>query len=153
MYRVLAVCICLWLGAVSGHAATVKPAATFAQSLSEADAARVAGRWADAVTLYKKALFVQPEHAEARFHLACALRQTERYYEARRHFRLALQARVQDRAWVSQCRLQLAACWEATGDYREAAGEYRLALVSDEGCKEAKSGQARALAQAGSGSK
>ena len=152
MIRVLAVCICL-LAATPGLAENAKPAPNFAQSLSEADAARVAGRWSDAVTLYKQALFVQPDHAEARFHLACALRQTERYYEARRHFRLALQARISDRAWVSQCRLQLAACWEAAGHYREAAAEYRLALEADAHCKEAKSGEARALAQTSSGSK
>ena len=99
MIRVLAICICL-LAAIPGHAGSPSPAPSFAQSLSEADAARVAGRWADAVTLSKKALFIQPEHADARFHLAQALLETSRYYEARRHFRLALQARVQDRAVV-----------------------------------------------------
>ena len=153
MIRVLAACICLWLAATPGHTETPKDASTFTQALSDADAARTAGRWEDAVTHYRKALFLKPEHAEARFHLAQALSLTERYYEARRHFRLALQARVADRAWVSQCRLQLAACWEATGDYREAAAEYRLALEADSNCAEAKSGQRRALAQASSGSK
>lgn len=149
MRTTLLACMLAMLASVSAHAGD----GGFARAIADADHARTAGQWSEAVVLYRKALQLEPSHAEARFHLAQALRETERYYEARRNFRLALSAHAADRAWVSQCRLQMAACWEATGDYREAAVEYRLALEADSHCNEARKGQERALAAASSDSK
>lgn len=146
MRRVLAACVCVAALSVPGWADSGQTQ-RFATAVTEADRARTAGQWSEAVTLYRKALHLEPGHAQTRFHLASALRETGRYYEARKNFRLALQARAADRAWVSQCRLQMAACWEATGDYREAAVEYRLALKADAACDVARQGERRALAQ------
>lgn len=146
MLKVLAICLCFGAAAPC-LAGTSKAQTNFHAAMSEADRASAQGDWAEAARHYKAALRVEPGHAQARFSLAHALRELEHYYEARRHFRLALQARARDRAWVSQCRLQLAACFEATGDYREAGVEYRLALEADAECAEAKAGAERVVAQ------
>jgi tetratricopeptide (TPR) repeat protein len=128
-------------------AETNDAAARFSAAWSAGQRAGAAGAWVESVTHYRQALQLEPGHAQARFELARALRESRLYFEARRNFRLALQANAADRAWVSQCRLQMAACFEATGDYSEAAAEYRLALEFDANCAEARSGERRALAQ------
>jgi tetratricopeptide (TPR) repeat protein len=147
MRRLLAVGLCALAVSAPCLAGTAEKAGRFETALEGGDVARAAGRWTEAIACYREALQLKPGHAQARFHLASVCREAQQYYEARRNFRLALQANAADRAWVSQCRLQMAACWEATQNYREALVEYRLALEADSDCEQAKSGERRALAQ------
>ena len=147
MRRTLVACVAMVALSAPVFGGSPDDARPFATALAGGDAARSAGQWTAAIKWYREALALQPDHAEARFHLAMSYREAHRYYEARQNFRLALNARANDRAWVSQCRLQMAACWEATDNYREALAEYRLALAADADSEQARSGQKRAMAQ------
>jgi tetratricopeptide (TPR) repeat protein len=156
MRRILAVTCVLMLQSALLWAGDPAGSTRFDTELGAADAAWSSGQWPAAIEHYREALALRPHHAEARFRLAEAYRETHRYYEARRHFRMALMAQAADRAWEARCRLQIAACWEATKDYREALGEYRLALAADAASAEARSGERRTVAlvhDAGAGSK
>lgn len=148
MKRILVLaCLGVLLGSAALSAGTSQDARSFETAMAEGDAASAQSQWAGAIGHYREALLIHPHHAQARFLLAMSYRESSRYYEARRNFRLALNARAADRAWESQCRLQIAACWEATHNYREALAEYRLALAADSGSESAKEGQKRSLAR------
>ena len=147
MRRTLVACVAMVALSAPVFGGSPDDARRFETALAGGDAARSTGQWTTAIQCYREALALEPDHAQARFHLAMAYREVHRYYEARRNFRLALNSRANDRAWVSQCRLQMAACWEASGSYREALAEYRLALAADADSEQARSGQKRALAQ------
>jgi protein O-GlcNAc transferase len=118
----------------------------FEEAHQRAQAELKAGDYAAAVKHYKKALAQRPGHAEARFGLAQAYAGWGKYFDARRNYRLALSSRAADPIWVSGCRLELARCWEARGNYREALWEYQLALKANPRLAEAQVGKQRALA-------
>ena len=147
MRRVPLLCALAVMAAIFATGRAQSPANTqpFESAWTAGEAARSQGEWPLAIAHYRDALKINPQHAQARFYLALAYRETARYYEARRNFRLALNAHSADRAWVSQCRLEIAACWEATHQYREALAEYQLALAAN-GSAEAEQGQRRTLA-------
>lgn len=146
MKRILLVTCLGLLLAQAASLAGQKPQQTFEEAFKAGELALSRGQYTEAIQHYRHALATQPKHAQARFQLATAYREASRYYEARRNFRLALNANAKDRAWESQCRLQIAGCWEATQNYREALAEYRLALAADADSDQAKSGQKRTVA-------
>jgi len=147
MKRILLVtCLGLLVLQAASVAGTQPQTQTFEEAFKAGDLALSNGQYTEAIQHYRRALASHPQHAQARFQLATAYREASRYYEARRNFRLALNANARDRAWESQCRLQIAGCWEATHHYREALAEYRLALAADASSDQAKSGQKRTVA-------
>lgn len=136
--------LCIWSGVEAGPKAK---AVKFEVAVSDAQQAMAAGKPGIAIKHYRQALSVQPRHAETRFALGQAYRQAGRYYEARRNYRLAMNARAKQKKWEGRCRLEIAACWEAAKHYREALHEYRLALAAHPELGEAIEGHKRALAQ------
>ena len=140
-------CLGVLLGSTLLWAGSPQDTRPFETALAAGDAARANGQWTAAIQHYRAALVLQPHQAEARFYLAMAYREASRFYEARRNFRLALNEKPHDRAWESQCRLQVAACWEATRNNREALAEYRLALGANADSDLAKAGEKRSVAQ------
>jgi tetratricopeptide (TPR) repeat protein len=148
MRRILVLtCLSVLWGSALLWAGSPQDTHPFETALAAGDAARANGQWVAAIQHYRAALMLQPHQADARFYLALAYRETSRFYEARRNFRLALLEKPHDRAWESQCRLQVAACWEATRNYREALLEYRLALGADADSDLARAGEKRTVAQ------
>ena len=138
--------LCVWSGVQAGTKAKAK-AIHFETAVAKAVGAVAAGQYGVAIKHYRQALTVKPRHAETRFNLAQAYNKAGRYYEARRNYRLAMNARSGDRQWEGRCRLQVAASWEAAKHYREALHEYRLALAAHPDLTEAIAGHKRALAQ------
>ncbi len=93
-----------------------------------ATAARARGDWAQAADCYRRALALQPDHADAHNDLGVALCALKDYAGARAAFAQALELSGE----FVQARVNLGQLLQAEyRDYRQAAEHYRLALAAD----------------------
>ena len=116
------------------------------RSYGQATSSRERGDWVQAIDLYRRTLMAQPDHAQAHNDLGTALCATGDYAGARAAFAQALALREHlVPAHVNMGQL----LFSEFRDYRQAASHYRVALASDPGQNQARTGLALALYECG----